>query len=56
MNFPEDKETMHSFLGLVNFLNRYSPQLADLSSPLRDLIQKDTHYRITDIHKQAFPA
>ena len=54
MNFPEDKETMHSFLGLVNFLNRYSPWLADLSSPLCDLIQKDTHYRITDVHKQAF--
>ena len=54
MNFPEDKETMHSFLGLVNFLNRYSPRLAELSSPLCDLIQKDVHYRITDIHKQAF--
>ena len=25
MDFPEDKETMHSFLGIVNFLNRYSP-------------------------------
>ena len=54
MNFPEDKETMHSFLGLVNFLNRYSPQLANLSSPLCDLIQKDAHCRITDVHKQAF--
>ena len=54
MNFPEDKETMHSFLGLVNFLNRYSPRLAELSSPLCDLIQKDAHYRIIDIHKQAF--
>ena len=54
MNFSEDKETMHSFLGLINFLNRYSPRLAELSSPLCDLIQKDAHYRITDIHKQAF--
>ena len=25
MDFPEDKETMHSFLGMVNFLNHYSP-------------------------------
>ena len=25
MDFPEDKETMHSFLGMVNFLNCYSP-------------------------------
>ena len=54
MNFPQNKETMHSFLGLVNFLNRYSPQLAELSSPLHNLIQKDANYRITNIHKQAF--
>ena len=25
MDFPKDKETMHSFLEMVNFLNRYSP-------------------------------
>ena len=30
MTFPEDKETMHSFLGLINFLNRYSPRLAQI--------------------------
>ena len=34
MTFPEDKETMHSFLGMINFLNRYSPHLAQISSPL----------------------
>ena len=27
MEFPQDKETIHSFLGLVNFLNRYTPIL-----------------------------
>ena len=35
MEFPQDKETMHSFLGLVNFLNRYTPRLAELCAPLR---------------------
>ena len=44
MQFPPDKETMHSFLGLVNFLNRYTPRLAELCSPLRKLILKDSHY------------
>ena len=34
MEFPKDKETMHSFLGLINFLNRYSPHLAELCAPL----------------------
>ena len=55
MYFPEDKETMHSFLGMVNFLNHYSPRLAKLCSPLRSLILKDTHYIVTDKHWAAFP-
>ena len=54
MDFPEDKETMHSFLGMVNFLNCYSPQLAELCAPLRSLILKDTHYIVTDEHQAAF--
>ena len=54
MEFPEDKETMHSFLGLVNFLNRYSPRLAELCSPLRSLILKDAHYKILQEHRRAF--
>ena len=29
MKFPPDKETIHSFLGLVNFLNQYIPRLAE---------------------------
>ena len=45
---------MHSFLGMVNFLNCYSPQLAELCSPLRSLILKDTHYIVTDEHRAAF--
>ena len=44
MQFPPDKETMHSFLELVNFLNRYTPKLAELCSPLRKLILRDSHY------------
>ena len=44
MEFPPDKEIMHSFLGLVNFLNPYTPRLVELCSPLRKLILKDFHY------------
>ena len=54
MKFPEDKETMHSFLGLVNFLNRYSPDLTQFCTPLRKLILKDVPYRITEEHREAF--
>ena len=56
MQFPPDKETMHSFLGLVNFLNRYTPRLAELCSPLRKLILKDSHYSPGDSEHAAFGA
>ena len=35
MELPKDVETMRSFLGLVNYLNRFSSCLAELSDPLR---------------------
>ena len=56
MEFPPDKDTMHSFLGLVNFLNRYTPRLAELCSPLRKLILKDSHYSPGDAEHAAFNA
>ena len=56
MQFPPDKETMHSFLGLVNFLNRYTPKLAELCSPLRKVILKDSHYSPGDPEHAAFDA
>ena len=31
MELPQDVETMRSFLSLVNYLNRFSPRLAELS-------------------------
>ena len=56
MEFHKDKETMHSFLGLINFLNWYSPRLAELCAPLRSLILKDAHYNVTEEHRSAFTA
>ena len=47
---------MHSFLGLVNFLNRYTPKLAELCSPLRKLILRDSHYSPGDPEHAAFDA
>ena len=56
MEFPPDKETMNSFPGLVNFLNQYTPRLAELCSPPRELILKDSHYSPGDPEHAAFDA
>ena len=40
MEFPPDKETMRSFLGMVNYLNRYSALSAYLTTPLSTLTHR----------------
>ena len=47
---------MHSFLGLINFLNRYSDELAKYTSPLYELTKKNGHYTVTEEHRSAFQA
>ena len=48
MNLPGDVETMRSFLGLVNYLNRFSPCLAELSEPLREICRQDMEFELTE--------
>ena len=48
MNLPQDVETMRSFLGLVNYLNRFSPHLAELSEPLREICRQDMEFELTE--------
>ena len=48
MNLPQDVETMRSFLGLVNYLNRFSPHLAELSKPLRQICRQNMEFELTE--------
>ena len=44
MKAPQNLQDLQSYLGLVNYLNRFIPKLADLKAPLRALCKKDTVY------------
>ena len=48
MNLSQDVEMMRSFLGLVNYLNRFSPHLAELSEPLREICRQDTEFVLNE--------
>ena len=54
MNLPKDVETMRSFLGLVNYLNRFSPCLAELCEPLREICRQDVEFELTESVRVAF--
>ena len=54
MNLPQDVEMMRSFLGLVNYLNRFSPCLAELSEPLRQICKQNMEFELTESVHVAF--
>ena len=47
MEIPQDVETMRSFLGLINYLNHFSPRLAELSDPLREICRQKVEVQLT---------
>ena len=54
MEFPPDKETMRSFLGMINYLNRYSVPSAHLTAPLSALTHQATDYKPGKVHHENF--
>ena len=54
MEFPPDKETMRSFLGMINCLNRYSILSTHLTAPLSALTHQAMDYKQGKIHFENF--
>ena len=52
--FPSDKETMRSFLGMVNYLNKYSALSAHLTEPLSALTHQAMDYKPSKVHYENF--
>ena len=53
-HFPRDKETIRSFLGMVNYLNQYSALCAYLSATLSALTHQAVNYKPGKEHFENF--
>ncbi|GBN78451.1 Retrovirus-related Pol polyprotein from transposon 17.6 [Araneus ventricosus] len=42
MSKPEDKQRLHRYLGMINYLSKFLPNLSTLIAPLRELIKNNT--------------
>ena len=51
---PTDAKSLQVFLGMVNYLNRFSPCLAGLTKTLRDLCRVDAEFSWGPEHQKAF--
>ena len=54
MEFPLVKETMRSFLGMINYLNRYSALSAHLAAPLSRVTHQTIDYKPGKVHFENF--
>ena len=54
MELPQDVETMRSFLRLINYLNWFSPHLAELSDPLREICRQKMEFKVNKACEVAF--
>ena len=51
---PQNVKDLQRFMGMVNHLGKFVPQLAEKSEPLRQLLCKDTTWLWTDPQQRAF--
>lgn len=51
---PSTSEETRSFLGLVNYVGKFIPNLATITEPLRRLTRHDTKFEWTKKQQQAF--
>ena len=56
MPFPKNQAELRSFLGMVNYYDRFSPGLATKCAVLNDLLHKDAQWCWTPQHSQAVKA
>ena len=48
MPLPTNKKELQRFLGIVNYLAKFIPNLSDYTAPLRSLLEKDTIWSMQD--------
>ena len=54
MSKPENLKDLQTFLGMIQYLSKFSPQIAELAEPLRDLMKKNAPYTWGPDHNQTF--
>ena len=45
-----NKQELHRFLGLVNYVGKFIPNLSQITTPLRNLLEKNSHWNWNHEH------
>ena len=53
---PSNRKEVQSFMGLINYLTKFSPHLTELSEPVRELIKEKVPFNWGPEHQESFEA
>lgn len=51
---PQSKQELQRFLGVVQYLAKFIPNMSDISAPLRKLLEKETEWHWEEAQQQSF--
>ena len=51
---PHNKKSMQSFMGTINFVQRFVPDFAQIVKPLQKMVKQSVQFKWTGIEKVAF--
>ena len=51
---PSSKKEVQSFIGMINYLTKFSPRLTELSEPIRELIKEKVPFNWGTEHQESF--
>lgn len=54
MPTPRSKEDVRRFLGFVQYIGKFIPNLSEISEPLRELTKKEIQFHWEDRHEKSF--
>ena len=54
MPSPSSKKEVQSFIGMINYLTKFSPRLTELSEPIRELIKDKVPFNWGPEHQESF--
>ena len=54
MKRPQSQRELTTFLGFIQYLKKFMPNMADISAPLRKLTEKDVEWKWTETEENSF--
>ena len=54
MKRPQSQRELMTFLGFIQYLKKFMPNMADISAPLRKLTEKDVEWKWTETEENSF--